>query len=493
MSLSKIIKHGIELVLSDPISTHQRVDGATRAKEVSHQADLIHELVPDIPSHRSYKGRSLQETSIGQSHSNQGMLDSPGAAQRRRSPSAYSPMVAEEGISTPKLFRLHCWETWQLFEDEERLCNIQLSHQGRSDADFVWTTTGTWIAGGKGAVPPCKDCLEEFWGWCPYQIELIDYDYDSYTIWVLPKRGSRSRPWILLAAQAEDRSIHYLVAEPTSQYQAVEMEGVNLLWDGCQYEADCRLVELEYQEVAKFQTGAALCEWATQRKEDFTFDEVVGICERLRGTDRRLLRSLSQPRTGVNLDGRVQRRKNNSVSESVSTRSTDDTQSEGRSKVEDVQPTAYCDEQFDDGASVSQDIREESTISSSTTSSFSGSDSDRSPGLGQYSMEYGRDQFDLDTRFDSDVRWNSDDEPNTSGEELSSSSDEGLPSRPKKRQRVCASSPTRRSNRLSRFASGGAVCYKCWQDSILGPGPLEYDGYWCKHINMHIKYADSQR
>ena len=48
-----------------------------------------------------------------------------------------------------------------------------------------------------------------------------------------------------------------MVGQPTSQYQVFELEGAPLQWGGHQYQADCRLVELEYQEVARFQTGAA--------------------------------------------------------------------------------------------------------------------------------------------------------------------------------------------------------------------------------------------
>jgi len=346
--------------------------------------DDRNQLVSDIPSQRHSQGASEGEVAFRPTDSNQRLHDSPGAAPRRRSTSPHRPLATQEGSRTPQLFRLRCWEAWQLPTDAEWLWDFQLSHQGRYDTDFVWTSTGAWFQSGEAT--DRQQASHECHVWTPFQIELVDYDYPGYTIWVLRKRGPRHRPWILFAGKTEDSGVHYLVGQPTSQYQVFELEGADLQWGGHQYKADCRLVELEYQEVARFQTGAALHQWAYEFQENFPLAEVVRLSENLRDPNGRFLRPVSTPRAGITLDGRIQGPEDDSVSESDSARSTDDSEDQGSAEDETQEHSLDCAEQLDDSPVLPQSSGEESPSSGSLTDSLSGSDSDRSPGPRQHSV-----------------------------------------------------------------------------------------------------------
>ena len=158
-------------------------------------------------------------------------------------------MATQEGNSTPKLFRLRCWEAWQLPTDAQWLWDFQLSHQGRYDTDFygLVPVPGSKVAKQQIANKQAMSATSD-----PFKIELVDYDYESYTIWVLRKRGPRHRPWILFAGKVENSRVHYMVGQPTSQYQVFELEGAPLQWGGHQYQADCRLLNLNIKKSRAF-------------------------------------------------------------------------------------------------------------------------------------------------------------------------------------------------------------------------------------------------
>jgi len=353
--------------------------------------DVRDQLVPDLSSQQHSQGASEGEITFCPTDPNQRLPDSPGAAPRRRSTSPHRPVATQEGNSTPKLFRLRCWEAWQLPTDAQWLWDFQLSHQGRYDTDFVWTSTGPWFQSGEATDRQQES--HECYVWTPFQIELVDYDYDSYTIWVLRKRGARHRPWILFAGKAQDSRVHYLVGQPTSQYQVFELEGAPLQWGGHQYQADCRLVELEYQEVARFQTGAALHQWAYEFQENFPLAEVIRLSENIRDPSGRFLRPVSTPGAGIALDGRIQGPEDDSISESDSSRSTDDSQDQRSTEDEAQEHSLDCSEQLDDSPMLSQSSGEDTSSGGSLTDSLSGSDSDGPFGSGQHSLAYSRPRY----------------------------------------------------------------------------------------------------
>jgi len=365
----------------------ERVDSAEVNEQRCHsesQTDDGHQLVPDISSQRHSEGVGEGEITFCPTNPNQRIPDSPGAAPRRRSTSPHRPLATQEGNSTPKLFRLRCWEAWQLPTDAEWLWDFQLSHQGRYDTDFVWTSTGPWFQSGEAT--DRQQASHECHVWTPFKIELVDYDYDSYTIWVLRKRGPRHRPWILFAGKAEDSRVHYMVGQPTSQYQVFELEGAPLQWGGHQYQADCRLVELEYQEVARFQTGAALHQWAYEFQENFPLAEVERLSENIRDPNGRFLRPVSSPGTGIALDGRIQGSEDDSVSEPLSPGSTDDSEDQRSSEDEAEEHSLDCSEQLDDSPMLSQSSGEESSSGGSLTDSLSGDSSDGTDRSRQHSL-----------------------------------------------------------------------------------------------------------
>jgi len=484
MSLTNILKHGYEQFVRPSIGTFSNpivIDGGdddpcsdsegdrgtgNQVQQIEVSSVRSYQLVSDVSSMRCFKGRSLETAKTGHENPNQRMYDSPGAAQRRGQASACSIMASQEGNVTPKLFRLRCWEAWRLQENEEWLCNVQLSHEGRSDSDFVWTDTGCWLRHSKGS-NSCQSCKNEVWGYTAYKIELIDYDYQCYTIWCLRTRGTRSRPWILFAAEAEGGGLHYLVAQPTSQYEQIAVAGVAIYGQRPEHKNDCRMVELEYQEVARFQTAAALREWSSKFQEDFFTDEIARVSEELRGTNRRLLRYVSRPRSGVNVDGRIQRPEDHTVYELVISGSSDDLEDQGLAETQNNQSSIYCDEQLDPGAGLPQSDGEESDPSPSLASSFSGSDTPGTPGSGQYSMAESTDSGDAfgeefeSINLDDDERQSLDPNP-----------------RPTKRSKFY----------LSRTRGNSKPCYKCWEASITHGDTLDYDGYYCSCIGAYISY-----
>lgn len=448
------------------------------------------ELVSDVPSMRSFKGRSLEEAARSNTYQLERGYDSSGEAQRRTSPLARSPLAEQEGIRTPKLFRLRCWETWELLAHEEWLCDLQLSHEGRSDSDYTWSSTGPWICDSPTANKGKKTTAPH--GWVPLKIDLIDYDYDSYTIWCLNKRGTRSRPWILFAGEAENRGIHYLVAQPTSQYQVKAVDGCKVLRNGREYTRDCRLVELEYQEYQKFQTAAALREWAAEFAEDLITVKALGLLEGLRNLGRIVLRSVSRPGAGLVLDGRVQGTENDTMAESFQPRSAYDFTGQRRAAVKGEKSTAHYYEQSNAGASVSQNNGEESGTGAVTAVSLSGDTSNRPLGLRQSGVHGTGDTSSGTCSSESKTVTSKDtiiSEPSaasTSSSGAAGSDTSGIRKRRRGYPSPIYKHPVRHTRSFAtEHANGG--CYRCWLHALQHCNdPDLLLNYRCKHTGRYI-------
>ena len=138
---------------------------------------------------------------------------------------------------------------------------------------------------------------------------------------MFPLRPEQAIPRVLLAQQAEDRQLSFMVAE-YQQEDIIQTIPIKPFVSRGRlfYTTARRVVEVQYQVQERFQTEAALLDWATQQPEDNLLEHAKGILFFIRHSDDRgLLRPLWGPRTRAMLYRRIQGSKNHPVVKRVLT------------------------------------------------------------------------------------------------------------------------------------------------------------------------------
>lgn len=139
---------------------------------------------------------------------------------------------------------------------------------------------------------------------------------------MFPLRAEQAIPRVLLVEQAEGGQLSFVVAEYQQEDILQTLPIKPFVSRGrLFYTTARRVVEVQYQVQERFQTEAAVLDWATQQPEDHLPEHIKGILFFVRHSDDRgLLRPLWGARTRAMLYRRVQGSKNHPVVKRVLTR-----------------------------------------------------------------------------------------------------------------------------------------------------------------------------
>lgn len=297
-------------------------------------------LVLDLSQERSDEGTSSGEDKGQDSGKPEGVSDSPGTAQGRcQTSTRIDPLLESNFYKKPTVFRLCVWQTRQLSDGEEPPCSEELFRKGGPIATAVWGPS----EGGREEFDyeenlyQCR--LVNGWVNTAFSVEGRE-DSHRIAIWAIDfKRAPGDRPWILLVEQEEGGGFSIACCSPlgaTAKKEVEPTEPSRKLSPDTPY---CRLVELEYQVRATFQSTTTLHQWWSQFSQDNPNSFVAIVRDHLRRTEgRRLLRLLLRRELRPGLDGRIQGAEDNPMAEPLPSRGTDDPAEKGVSVRQEGQP-----------------------------------------------------------------------------------------------------------------------------------------------------------
>jgi len=321
------------------VEERARAAEAMASSEGEAEAASGQELVPHLSEMYDDEGGSSTEPSDEVEGQPPGLLDSTGDAQGRdTAPASHSASSQTTKNKRSEMLRLRVWEAWELSTRQEPVCCVQLSSQIGQELYTAWEYPRSRILNAPSTSEAACIQPRDYWSWHPKAIQGVK-NCHRVTLWCLPRRDSKSRPWLLLAKQTQNRRVSCVLYSPQDQR---ELEDVafpsGLPGPRSVYLSGYRVVEIKYQAEETLQGDSALHFWAHQTFQDHDGRVSQAIFESLRHPERGgFLRSMGELLLRLGADGRVQGQQDHPVDERVPAGVGDEPETEGETDSEDDQ------------------------------------------------------------------------------------------------------------------------------------------------------------
>lgn len=149
----------------------------------------------------------------------------------------------------PEVFRLDCWEAWQVRTDEIDKWHPRISVKERSDTSSLWQHS------------------ERFEGYLTVE---IDGRCSKNTYWLDMRPGGKRFSRLLYAQQEESGGFSFFLCYGTSiKLKALTHPAYSLRWMPAEHRPCHRLVEYEFIHYACVQVPSTVPPWATKFAQDF--------------------------------------------------------------------------------------------------------------------------------------------------------------------------------------------------------------------------------